>query len=219
MKNRTLITTLFLLSTVAYFGADLNVQKSSQPPIVSTQKKIAQVTLPAIVVPTQIARTPDSVPHVMPEEPVQKHNFRKKRVIRTFEGAHHDSLPSGFVIVQDVFSVRKDQYTSFLGDVIEERNGNVFFSAPERPVHTDPVIADNSGKLYNVSSVIKVNDVDESLRQALAEKGFQEYYYQEDLQTLYVQTSGEDVFKAYDDLSALKVKPDIELIRSYHRAK
>ena len=107
-----------------------------------------------------------------------------------------------------------------MGEKIEERNGYVFFYSEQKPQDfTNVVIDSGNDRFFMLSSVLKLSNIDDTLRNAVLSKGFEEHFYHEDLKILYVQSNQNDIFKLYEELADLKLKPQIEVIRSMNQEK
>lgn len=208
MKNKKLVLGLTFVATLSYFGSDLGLKKLP-PNQKAVLKKIRSTALPAVTVQTPLreTRAPANSTQQIPETPP------------TFEGTPHPSLPKGFVFVENISAVKESEYKQEYGTKVEARQGHVFFRASEQKWNTNLVVLDTRNqKLHLVSSVIKLEEIDERQRYKILASGLEEHYYNEDLRIMYVQSSQEDLLKTHEDLRGLKVSPQLEIIRGHHKA-
>lgn len=156
--------------------------------------------------------------HSKPIIPIDK--FSKQKSIRTFEGTPHPALPRNFQIAKGVYSISDKNYRKSMGEIIEKKNGNIFFKTENyMPEFANVVVDNKNGRIYSLSSVIKVTNVNEDLRRELLSNGYEEQYYHEYLKVMYIQSSHEELFKIYNELKELQFSPEIEILRGSHRLK
>lgn len=223
MKNKKLITGLVMCATVCYLGSNLNVTTTKVAEIKSEQvPEVKKVTEPVMVntqvqLPTE--RTPGSNPFVRNGiNPAVK--LQKSKVTRTFEGVSHPALPENYKLASNIFAVKKDDYVYAMGDVIQEMNGYIFFYSEQRPQNvTNVVIDERNSKLYIISAVVKLRNIDESARGLIVSKGYEEHYYHDSLKIMYLQSTHDEVLKLHEELVAMKLDPQIEIVRQYHRTR
>jgi hypothetical protein len=150
-----------------------------------------------------------------------KKTYTKQRPERAnYSGTHHPSLPDSYIVADTVFAMRKEQYTSQMGRKLEVKGGHVLFENPSRPSQGDPVVIDTqNGKLFLVTTVLKINEANEGVRTDLLNKGFQEHHYDPENQILYVESNSDQLFKDYEELAALNAKVEVELVRHFYIKK
>lgn len=137
--------------------------------------------------PKMVTRGPASVP------PPQ---IDLDRVVKAHKGV---SLARGHILAANVGAVPLSEVapgTSLLW------NDGVYAFYEKRPGEKSIPVAFNPqlNKLYPVSSVIHVRQVDESLRQQLKSKGYVEYLYFKSLKKLSLKASPDQVVRVYQDL-------------------
>lgn len=70
-----------------------------------------------------------------------------------------------------------------------------------------------------MSSVLKLGNIEESLRQDLISKGLTEYYYQPDLKVMFIQSSHEKLLPLYDDLTSENLEVELEVIMGFNQPR
>jgi len=129
-------------------------------------------------------------------------------------------LPGGLSVIADHYAVESKSWRPEMGEKIADKNGITFLKGPVRPEGGANVAFDQANdKYYAISSVLKIENVDENLRQQLLDKGLEEHYYQESLKILYVQASNETLFTLQDQLKADKIYAQVEVIRGFHKPR
>lgn len=207
--NKKLVAVLTLAGVISFFGSDLEVKRT--PAVVTLEKimkeKKVQATGHAIPV-----REPGSETIIkLPEVPL---NIAKP----DYSGTKHSALPDSYEIADHIFAIRTSEYNLMYGAKVQDKNGYTFFTAKEKPQHSNIVVIDQSTKkLYLVSSVLKLENVTEDLRNDLVSKGIDEHYYSTDLKIMYVQSTQDELFNTHEELKAHNVTPQVELIRNFHR--
>lgn len=198
-------------------GVYLGFRNRAQPELKKIERKMSSVASKKI--PAHNHERPvisDNFPLVSTEK-----TYTKERPKRTeYSGTHHPSLPDSYIVADTVFAVRKEQYTSQMGRKLEVKGGYVLFENPSRPSQADPVVLDTqNGKLFLVTTVLKINEANEGVRTDLLKKGFQEHHYDPENQILYVESNSDQLFKDYEELAALDAKVEVELIRHFYIKK
>jgi hypothetical protein len=215
--NKKLIASLTIIGSICYFGSDLTIKEIpevAKTPEVKTAPSIRSIHE------TYVTRRPGSQPKEEEVIESKERTFNKTRKKNFFEGTSHSALPSGFKFAKNVYAVKKDNFNSSMGEVVEEKNGFVFFNSDSRSGEANHVVVETkSQRLFTISSVLKVENVDEALRNTLVAKGFEEHYYHENLKIMYVQSSQEDLLRLHQELSEYKLNPQIEVLRGFHRLK
>ncbi len=132
----------------------------------------------------------------------------------------HQGLPDGFKIVQDVFAVKVTRSKDFKEKKIAEARGFVFLQVDGNSVDgANVVIDERNDKLYPLSSIIKLKNVNEDLRVRLITAGHIEHFFREDLEIMYLQSTHGEVINLFNELERQGLKPEFEILRGYHRAK
>jgi hypothetical protein len=129
-------------------------------------------------------------------------------------------LPRGLKLIQDLYGVATEEYDPRFGDIIKVQDGMTYFLSEQRPVNVANVAYDpNKDKYYPVSAVIKLENVNEALREDLLDLGLEEHYYQAALKIMFIQSSHEKVISLYEDLLAKKIKANLEVIKGFNRPR
>lgn len=208
-KNKKLIISLSILSGISYFATDLSV--GPQEVKTTIEHKIDATRLPS----SQVTATPN-------KQKLKEHfNFKKNKSTPTFEGIDMgEVLPNGYKLATGVYAVKSSEYFPSLGDKIEEKNGLTFFSSDHKPLHAINVVFDElNKKLYTISSVLKIKNVDESLRSELISSGLTEHYYHEGLRVLYVKSSHDEILSLQEELKKLKFDIHLEVVKTTHQPR
>jgi hypothetical protein len=222
--NKKLILTLAVLSSISYFGSNLNVKTTTvserQPAFVLPHLKPKPVPATSKQTSSAVLREPGSNEYSNMDQKRTLSFAKGREEVKTYEGYDHPALPSGYQFAKNIFAVKKSEYTSALGEIAEEKNGYIFFSNDQKPEDTTNVVVNQKdNKLYAISSVLKLENIDESLRNSIVAKGMEEHYYSEDLKVMYVQSNQEDLLKLHQELQSLKLNPQVEIIHAYHRPR
>lgn len=207
---------LTLLGTLCYFGADLNVKDPQ-----------GEITAPAITHQTTTPVTPQVsliTPPVIFKEPKVKANreyVKEPAPARGLSGIKMGKvLPEGYKLAKDIFALKASEYSPVLGSKLEERNGLIFFRSEQRPSNAIHVAVDeNNQKIYPISSVLKIRNIDENLRLELLASGLNEHYYQESLKVLYVKSTQDELLSVLEDLQKQELEVAMEVMRATHQAR
>lgn len=208
--NKKLVAMLSLVGAISYFGSDLEVKRI---PAAFTLDKIMKTQDHSRSVTNQTMREPGSVTPIAPTPATTS-----SPVEINYEGTGHPALPENYEFADHIFAVRTSDYNVLMGGKIRERNGYTFFASEEKPQSANKVVIDQqTKKLYLVSSVLKLENISEDVRNELLSKGIEEHYYSSDLKVMYVQSNQEDLLAAHDELKTYNVSPQLELIRAFHK--
>lgn len=215
-KNKKLIIGLSLLSGISYFATDLSVgprelKTTDMTYPTSLEQKIDATRQPS----SQVIATSN-------KQKLKEHfNFKKNKSSSTFEGINiGEVLPNGYKLARRVFAVRSSEFFPTLGEKIEDKDGLTFFTSEHKPSNAINVVFDeNNKKLYTISSVLKIKNVDEALRLELISSGLTEHYYHEGLRVLYVKSSHDEILGLQEELKKLKFDIQLEVVKATHRPR
>jgi hypothetical protein len=144
-------------------------------------------------------RTPASIP-------------RKKTVLQ--------KLPNGLLILENYFALAVADFTPELGAVVAQKDNLIIMYAEERPMDAGLVAYDPKNDRYHpVSAVLKVTGVDANMRNTLKNAGFKENYYHEASQTAFLQSHPEKQLNDMLTLKSIDLKPELEIMRGFHRPR
>lgn len=224
MNNRKLILTLGTIATIAYLFADLDMTSTTSVPGRSTPPS---GPLPRLLATAPAKDTPTTPSPLIFKATQGSVEATEKRIIMTktktvtkFKTRSTEALPPGLKLASEIFAVKQSEFSPRLGEKLEDRDGLIYFQAVARPGNVANVVVDErTGRLHAVSSIIKVSNVDEALREGLLAKGLQEHYYSEELRVLYLQTTAEEVFELHAELARENLHPELEINRARRRIR
>lgn len=129
-------------------------------------------------------------------------------------------LERGLQLIKNLYAVASEDFDPRSGDYIQIENGMTYFVSPHRPINAANVAYDpNKDKYYPISAVLKIENVDEVLRQELIGSGLEEHYYQSALKVMFIQSNHEQVVTLYEDLLEKKIKAKLEVIKGFNRPR
>ncbi|MCM2350322.1 MAG: hypothetical protein NDI69_09900 [Bacteriovoracaceae bacterium] len=209
-QNKKLIIGLSLLSGISYFATDLSVGPRELK-TTSMEHKIDATRHPS----SQMTTTSN-------KQKLKEHfNFKKNKSSPTFEGiSMGEVMPNGYKLATGVYAVKSSEFFPTLGEKIEDKNGLTFFTSEHKPSNAINVVFDeNNKKLYTISSVLKIKNVDETLRSELISAGLTEHYYHEGLRVLYVKSSHDEILSLQEELKKLKFDIQLEVVKATHKPR
>jgi hypothetical protein len=129
-------------------------------------------------------------------------------------------LQRGLKLIQDLYGVASEDYDPRYGNIFKVQDDMTYFLSAQRPVNVANVAYDqNKDKYYPISAVIKLENVDDALREDLLDMGLEEHYYQASLKIMFIQSSHEKVIALYEELLSKKIKANLEVIKGFNRPR
>ena len=129
-------------------------------------------------------------------------------------------LPNGLNLIKDVYTMATDDFSDSLGEVVAQRGSNTFFKAQSRPQNVANVAYDPQNNAYfPVSSVLKLEGVTPDKRSRILATGLSEYFYAENAQTLFVQSTHSELLATFEHLVAAGHSPEVEVFRGFHQTR
>lgn len=206
----------FFILLVAFIF--LKQEDKNSPPVVNDYKKdldkeaVDISRLPATV--NHPKRGKKIAPHLPSSSPVNKETKK------SYSEQESRALPRGLTLINNIYVIKSKDFDPNSGEIVKIQNGMTFFRAEQRPPHVANVAYDkNKGRYYPVSSVLKLGNIEESLRQDLISKGLTEYYYQPDLKVMFIQSSHEKLLPLYDDLTSENLEVELEVIMGFNQPR
>jgi hypothetical protein len=148
-----------------------------------------------------------------------KMNKVKPDIIQ-YETLSVPGLPHDMVLAKNIFVVAKDEYVGGPNEIVLEKFGLIFFKSTRRPERAAYVaIEEQSGKLYPVSAVIKLENINQDKRLQIISQGLEEHYYHSPTGVMYVQSSHNAILGLSDELRNQNLSPQLEVIKGYHRVR
>lgn len=208
----------FLIVTVVTWYLAFRIEKAEKKKTVGTVD-----SKPALVAAIDARRTPAAHTLTKTDAPSQKYfHFKKNKSPKKLTKKVMDvrGLPSGLKLSTDTFAVLKENYSGSLGTVIRSTENFLIVQSSQMPSGSQYVAVDVANDQYfPISSVIKLTGIDETQRSSLISKGLSEHYYSEDLQIMFVQAPEDQLFSLYDELDQQDLRPSLEVIRGFNRAR
>lgn len=215
-KNKNLIWGLSLIAGISYFAADVSSPHQTQ--VKTPLQKHTSSSRPKDVATT---RAPGSQQVIT--QPPQKtdFDFYKKPMRTSYKGLDlGPALPFGHKLARTIFAVKAAEFTAELGTPIESKNGLIFFSTQDRPQNAINVALDEKNqKLFPISSVLKIKNIDEATRSELLASGLSEHYYHEGLKIMYVKSTHEELLQLQKELQKLQLDVQFEVVRATHQPR
>ncbi len=126
-------------------------------------------------------------------------------------------IGNSFAVLENVFALPKEKYQPTLGIKISEFKNLVFFRPSDLahlPSGSTPVAMNTSSlKLYPVSQIIHLKEVDATLRAQLLSEGAKEYYYQSRLKVMSIEATENSVIQTYRDFLERGLKAKLEVLK------
>ncbi|MFL5785716.1 MAG: hypothetical protein ACJ76H_13955 [Bacteriovoracaceae bacterium] len=126
-------------------------------------------------------------------------------------------LPRGMKFAPFVHAVAAENYHNEMGVKLMEKNGFVFFHS-ENSGEANVVYDKRLDTFHPLTSTIKLTGVDGNDRQEILKK-WNEYYYNEQLEVQFVQSTHEDLFKDYQELKKAGAKPQFEIVQAVYQTR
>jgi hypothetical protein len=205
MRKHAIALLGFLSGVVVYYNKalapGLNHDEFHQQEFVSTT-----MAAPKFQAPSREDRKPAVVPVV--ETPADIH--REK--LRELAG-----LPRGMKLAPYVHAIPAESYQQEMGAKLMEKNGFVFFHS-ENSVEANVVYDRRLDTFHPLTSTIKLTGVDERDRREILKK-WNEYYYNEQLEVQFVQSTHEDLFRDYQELKKAGAQPQFEIVQAVYQTR
>ncbi len=111
------------------------------------------------------------------------------------------TLDRGQILTLDIGAIPKNLYKPEMGELIsEDKQYKYYKKSPTRdsPEGVHPVAYNPSKNRFRpISSVVHLKNVNEGQRQEILSAGFEEYYFDQKLKILFIQTSATEVLDVY----------------------
>ena len=78
---------------------------------------------------------------------------------------------------------------------------------------------DKSGKLYPISSVIKLENINPDKRRQLISQGLDEHYYHSATNVMFVQSNPEELLRLNEELLSQNLEPELEVMKGFHQVR
>ncbi len=213
---------LLAFMTLAIFMAIIGPRTNNK---VIKLKKISHPSISDSVTRT-LAVTKNIVPEIKKDQPLKGLNkIRHKDLSSKLElemDRAFDKLPGHHAMVKNVKAISQKSYTKDLGPIVAQNAGMVFVNSNGN--HTNEKLANviydkNNNRFYPVSAVLKIEGIDEALRSEFKNDGFNEYYYHQELKTLFIQSTHTEVLGLYQDLISRGIVVYLEIIRGHNQQR
>jgi hypothetical protein len=136
------------------------------------------------------------------------------------ESTQLEGLPRGHRLLTKVRALPEASYQAEVGMELLRKDGLVFFRH-EGPLPEAAHVVYDRGQdtVHPVSSVIRVEEVNEARRQELTAR-FREYHYNRELRILYLQSSHEDLLQEFAEVRASDAgKASLEVIQGRYETR
>lgn len=131
-------------------------------------------------------------------------------------------LPQGLVVANNVRAIESKNYQKEMGPILGEQSNLLFIEVNGQDSHADlaQVVWDkNNQRFYPISTVLKVEGVDQDAREKLKNEGFDEHYYHEGIKAIFIQSNNSEILELYRHLQGLGHVVQLEIIRAYHKQR
>lgn len=161
----------------------------------------------------ELKREPSATPMAIKEPVKAKRNNPVSEIVIP-------GLPDNLSYIDYIKSIEKDKYEKSLGEIISEKGNLVFFKSQAQDDKFANVVYDKKTDAYfSISSVLKINQASDDLRQSLLGQGFEEYYYRKDIKLLFVQSTHSQVLETYQELLKKGVDAHLEIQNNFNQVR
>ena len=210
--KRWIVLLIILIIVASRLPTEQAPETSIIPPVKSLK------TIPTIRYPSKpqapVSRVPSSQkkdePETLKSEPPFEVNIDDEPL----------RIGKSFSLVKDMATVQKSTYTPSMGEKLTENKHYVFFRPSSAAVDAWPVALNRgSKKLFPVSHILHVKEVDSALREQLKSEGLKEFYYHAGLKFISLEASPATVIKQFQELTARGYKASLEVLKDPHQPK
>lgn len=135
----------------------------------------------------------------------------------TFEKKPGLKMTPGFEFVENVAAIPEDRFKPSLGDVIQKKDGLVYFRTASNHPYVPVALSKSTNMLYPISSILHVKKATQEIRKNLLGRGFKQYYYHPSLKLLSIKSESGQVIKTYQELQREGFKVELEVLRPSHQ--
>lgn len=169
------------------------------------------------------------VPRKFPSrQPVVKSNRSPASIVKKIRpqvpngialGKNPIQIGKSFKVVDSVATLEKEKYKKSMGKKIFENDKYVFFKPISTKTEAWPVALNSTNlRLYPISHVLHIKDVNADLRAQFKAEGMQEFYYNSRLEFLFVEASPSTVLQQFHKLTARGFDVRLEVIKETPKA-
>ncbi len=144
-------------------------------------------------------------------------NILKNRIPQnlemTFIKDESIQLTKGYEFLKDVAAIPKKDFNPGLGEIIQDKEGLVYFRAPEGHDYIPVAISKSTNNIYPIASVLHIKGATQELRSSFLAEGLEEYYYHAPLKFLSIKTRPGDVLRIYHELKEKGFRVELEVLK------
>lgn len=131
----------------------------------------------------------------------------------TFEKDESVKVTRGYEFLKDVAAVSSKDFKPTMGQVIQERDGFVFFRASPGHPYSPVAISKTTNNLYPISSILHIKGATQALRSDVLAQGYKEYYYHAPLKFLSIKSDSAQVLRMYSELKGKGFQVQLEVLK------
>lgn len=129
-------------------------------------------------------------------------------------------LIENMYLVKDITPIPLDRLKEAQGEVIySDFNFHYVHSSDSPNTQLLSIYDAETERLRTISPIIQIRNVNESKRNEIISRGFQEHLYLENVKTLYIQTNGTDYSIVFDNLKKEGFTPQYQEIKRLFNSK
>ena len=189
-------------------------EEKKQSPSIHINKSHEQRLQP-ITKSSSTARMPSSVTSLKSNE------FQRPKpnplIERNPQSVSEIKIGNSFAVLENVFALPKEKFHGLYGTKVSEFKNLIFFKPSDLkavPIGSTPVAMNTTTlKLYPVSQIIHLRNVDANLRSQLLSEGAKEYYYQSRLKMMSIETGPNTVLQTYRDFLNRGLNAKLEVLK------
>lgn len=215
MKRWAVILTLLMITIV-------NTLWRSTEEIGTEAKKVPQPHLSQtnVKLPKLIHQEPASV-RVPASAPTPSIEFERPTpnplISRDPQSENAIKIGNSFTVLDHVFALPKDKFQTVMGTRVSEFKNLIFYKPTDLsrvPSGSTPVAMNTTTlKLYPVSQIIHLKNVDALLRSQLLNEGAKEYYYQSRLKMMSIEAPENSIIQTYRDFLNRGLNAKLEVLK------
>lgn len=146
-----------------------------------------------------------------------QNSYLKNRIPQSvessFEKDNSVKITRGYEFLKDVAAVSSKDFKPAMGQVIQERDGYIFFKASPGHPYSPVAISKTTNNLYPVSSILHIKGATPSLRSDVLAQGYKEYFYHAPLKFLSIKSDSAQVLKMYSELKGKGFQVQLEVLK------
>lgn len=187
------------------------------------EKKVTKRTLASIPMKQKVHSKKLVHPRVVAafQGKVNQNNFLRNRIPQSVESTLTKDpavkITKGYEFLKDVGAISKKDYKPEMGEIIQERNGFVFFKANSGHPFSPVAISRTTNNLYPIASILHIKGATMDLRNQVLAQGYKEYYYHAPFKFLSIKSEASQVLRMYSELKEKGFQVELEVLKPKHQ--